>query len=929
MGGKRVKPIKLVLSAFGPYADKVEIDFEKLGGKGLYLITGDTGAGKTTIFDAITFALYGEPSGNVREANMFRSKYAKENTPTYVELSFLYQNKQYHIRRNPEYIRKKEKKEGYTTQKADATLTFPDGRSPVTKSKEVTKAVTELIGIDRNQFIQIVMIAQGDFLRLLLAKTEERSKIFREIFDTKPYYLFQEKIKAEANHLKQVYDSYHSNIMQCIKRISCDKEDDLFVDLSDLQASKAIYSIEKTVDLIQQIIQKKETTLNSLEKDLSDIDKTLEQTNQDLGKAQTILNAKEEMKRAQEILIQKEPALAEYQNKVEQAQKKSSVRDTLAVAIETATKKLEDYNELEKQYKIQSQTTQNAKICQQNIQDYHIKLKKLENTLTEQKQKFDTLKNIETIQVKLQAEQKELEEKRTNYRNMLFSLKNYKKIKQIAEQTQQEYQKEATIYTEKMEKLSKMERAFLDEQAGILAATLKEGERCPVCGSLEHPKIAAKTEKAPTKEELEHFKNTVSEYQERVSKLSIETGKQKGNIETLYDNIKVQAKNMIGECPFSEISAIITKKGIETTERIDEITTKLVEIAKQIEQRNSLEQSIVLKEQQQSKITEKLQQLEKDYVILEKEIENNEKQITKLKSTLEYTDKKTAYDKILEMKAEKNNIEKEIQESQKAFEDCATLVKEQQTKIATLKQQISTDVCVDIEQLLQKKKEFTEQKKSITQRRNDVNVSYKSNKATLAEIQEYGSELMETEKKYYFIKSLSDTINGKMVGKERVMLETYIQMTYFERIIAKANVRFMAMSNGQYELKRKESGASRQSQSGLELDIIDHYNGSERSVKTLSGGESFKASLSLALGLSDVIQSSAGGIQIDAMFIDEGFGSLDGESLNQAIKALNSLTEGDRIVGIISHVSEIKERIEKQIVVKKEKIGGSSITIEV
>ena len=230
---------------------------------------------------------------------------------------------------------------------------------------------------------------------------------------------------------------------------------------------------------------------------------------------------------------------------------------------------------------------------------------------------------------------------------------------------------------------------------------------------------------------------------------------------------------------------------------------------------------------------------------------------------------------------------------------------------------------------MQKKKEFTEQKKSITQCRNDVNVSYKSNKATLAEIQEYGSELMETEKKYYFIKSLSDTINGKMVGKERVMLETYIQMTYFERIIAKANVRFMAMSNGQYELKRKESGTSRQSQSGLELDIIDHYNGSERSVKTLSGGESFKASLSLALGLSDVIQSSAGGIQIDAMFIDEGFGSLDEESLNQAIKALNSLTEGDRIVGIISHVSEIKERIEKQIVVKKEKIGGSSITIEV
>lgn len=929
MGGKRVKPIKLVLCAFGPYAEKVEIDFEKLGGKGLYLITGDTGAGKTTIFDAITFALYGEPSGNVREASMFRSKYAKENTPTYVELSFLYQNKQYHIRRNPEYIRKKEKKEGYTTQKADATLTFPDGRSPITKSKEVTKAVTELIGIDRNQFIQIVMIAQGDFLRLLLAKTEERSKIFREIFDTKPYYLFQERIKAEANRLKQVYDGYHSNIIQCIKRISCDKEDDLFLDFSDLQASKTIYSMEKTVNLIQQIIQKDEATWNRLKKELGETDQALEQVNQDFGKAQTILNVKEEMKRAQKILTQKEPVLIEYQKKAEQAQKKSSVRDMLAVTIETATKKLEDYNELEKQCEIQYQTTQNAKICQQNIQDYRTKLKKLEATLTEQKQKFNTLKNIETIQVKLQAEQKELEEKRETYRNMIRSFKEYEKIKQKAEQIQQKYQKEVVIYTEKMEKLSKMERAFLDEQAGILAATLKEGERCPVCGSLEHPKIAAKTAKAPSKEELEHFKNIVSEYQEKISKLSIEAGKQKGNMEILYDNLKMQAENMIGECPFSDISTIITKKGVETSKRIDEITTKLVEIEKQIEQRNFLEQSITSKEQQQLKVKEKLQQLEKECVILEKEMENNKKQIEKLRSTLEYEDKKTAYAKILERKAEKNKIEKEIQESQKAFEDCAILVKEQQTKIATLKQQISDDIFVDIEQLLQKRKNLIEQKKSITYHINTVNVSYESNKTTLGEIQKYGRELMETEKKYHFIKSLSDTINGKMIGKERVMLETYIQMTYFERIIAKANLRFMAMSNGQYELKRKESGASRQSQSGLELDIIDHYNGSERSVKTLSGGESFKASLSLALGLSDIIQSSAGGIQIDAMFIDEGFGSLDEESLNQAIKALNTLTEGDRIVGIISHVSEIKERIEKQIVVKKEKIGGSSITIEV
>lgn len=234
-----MRPIKLTISAFGPYAKETEIILDELGERGLYLITGDTGAGKTTIFDAIAFALYGEASGNEREPGMLRSKYADPKTPTFVELEFFYQGQNYHIRRNPEYMRPKDRGEGMTLQRADAVLEFPDDRLPVTKAKEVTKAVTELIGLDRGQFTQIAMLAQGDFMKLLFSKTEERSKIFREIFHTRPYLAFQEKMKNASGRLQEQYEDVSKSILQYMKDISCDEDDVLAADVKKIRESKA------------------------------------------------------------------------------------------------------------------------------------------------------------------------------------------------------------------------------------------------------------------------------------------------------------------------------------------------------------------------------------------------------------------------------------------------------------------------------------------------------------------------------------------------------------------------------------------------------------------------------------------------------------------------------------------------------------------
>ena len=589
-----------------------------------------------------------------------------------------------------------------------------------------------------------------------------------------------------------------------------------------------------------------------------------------------------------------------------------------------------DYDELEQKNSIKNRNIKNMKILQGTLQNDNVILKQLEQTLFHEKMSFNDLKEIEKVQSKLELQKTELENKREIYREIYTAIKKYNTIVKEYEIAKQKYKNVANFYTNKQQQFTKMQRAFFDEQAGILATTLKQGEKCPVCGSLEHPQIAVLTTQAPTKQELEKCKNDISEYENNMHQLSDIAAEKRGKVKTLQHNIIEQSKKMIGECDFECISSMILQKGKQTANELKVLECQLDEVYQKVQKKINLEKSILENESKQLQINEKIQYIEKDILVLKNEIENNDIQISKLKNNLEYENKQMAVTNILHMKEQKNNIEQQIQQTKKAFEDCLAIIEQQKTTINALKTQISyDDIPEDIQQLFKEQKQLVIQKNNIQKNIDAINVHDNSNKNILQQIQNYANKMEEVKQKYSLTKSISDTVNGKISGKDKVTLETYIQMTYFESIIARANVRFMLMSNGQYELKRKEEGLNRQSQSGLELDVIDHYNGTERSVKTLSGGESFKAALSLALGLSDEIQCSAGGIQIDAMFVDEGFGSLDEESLNQAINTLNRLTEGNRVVGIISHVSEIKERIEKQIVVKKQKIGGSYVVINI
>ena len=399
-------------------------------------------------------------------------------------------------------------------------------------------------------------------------------------------------------------------------------------------------------------------------------------------------------------------------------------------------------------------------------------------------------------------------------------------------------------------------------------------------------------------------------------------------LKALEEEIQKSVKSFDSSIQEEEIEKSLALIGqqMDALEKSEKELEKKLEVAKEaVAEKQKLEAEIPELEQMQKKLQEEEQERRDQLLVSERDKANAEEQAVKVRGKLEFPEKAEAEQKIKELDKQKKEIDKDLNVAQKAFQDCSQSVEAAKTKKKTLEKQIAGNKETDMEELGQARQEVSGAKKELQKQMEEIRIRYENNLKIRNAIDKQSAKLLELERNWTQVREISDTVNGKIKGgsKEKIKFETYIQTNYFDRIIARANTRFMVMSGGQYELKRQTDTDDRKSQSGLELNVIDHYNGSERSVKTLSGGESFKASLSLALGLSDEIQASAGGIQLDTMFVDEGFGSLDEESLEQAMKALNGLTEGNRLVGIISHVQELKARIEKQIVVTKEKAGGS------
>lgn len=919
-----MRPIKLKISAFGPYAGITEIDMTRLGNKGLYLITGDTGAGKTTIFDAICFALYGSASGDIRENSMLRSKYADAETPTEVELEFANKGQIFHIKRNPEYMRPAKRGNGETKQNASAELIMPDG-TVITKEKAVTEKIREIIGVDRNQFSQIAMIAQGDFLKLLLAETKDRQKIFREIFKTGYYQILQDKLKEEAAALSKEFDRAKQSIEQYIAGIVCDSLS-MYAD-SVHRAQNVGMAIEEVLELLGGILTEDEAIDEKLKKQTAEIESKLT----DLNNNKIILKDYEELsKKYHNSIVSLEAA----KETLKQAKISFEREKAKAPEYEEKTKKIA---EIEAQYgdydalstaKVKFQASrkalQKARVdveCNKKEEEKHKQL------IIDIKNELESKKDLDVRKQMLITQKEKLEDEKDRVVGLLDDINIVKELQIQLKNAQERYLKSANDAKAKHEKYLVLNEAFLSEQAGVLASNLESGMPCPVCGSTEHPFKARLAQDAPTEETVKAAKEESDAAQSIMTANSNKASALKAEFESYDKSFRKKLEIEYLTEPYENIEVYLNKVSVNIMSAIDENRQRTLKIDGELIRKANLEKEIPKQEEALLSLQERILSNTKLISSEETNVKQYEEQIEVLENKLLFNTKKDAENAAASLKKEIDMGKKALTEAQTQYNNSEKQISSLTGAIDQMKEAIEKKPEGDLRQIEELLNEAKAIKKEILEGQNNVFARIEQNKKTKENIEKMSTEILEIEKKWTWVKALSNTANGNISGKDKVMLETYIQTTYFDRIISRANSRFMIMTNGQYDLIRSDSASNMRSQSGLELDVIDHYNGTRRSVKTLSGGESFKASLALALGLSDEIQSSAGGIRLDSMFVDEGFGSLDGESLQQAINALTSLADGNRLVGIISHVSELKERIDNQIVVTKAKSGGSTVEI--
>lgn len=917
-----MRPLKITMSAFGPYAGEVTLDMQKLGKSGIYLITGDTGAGKTTIFDAISYALYGEASGNYRENTTLRSKYASADTPTFVELEFEYNNEIYKINRNPEYPRPNKRGEGFTKQSANAELVMPDG-SVITKIKEVSAKVEEIIGINKNQFSQIAMIAQGDFRKLLNCETNERSKIFRKIFKTEPYHNIEIKLSSLFNELKRNREKEKSGIEQYINQLKCNENDTLSLELERAKSGDVL--IEDVIKLAGEIINKDTLEYTKTQKNIESINEEIEKINSNIK----LYENQEATKKAYAEASAHLEELKTKRNECEKAYKSAEAQrerlDNLTRKINLINSKMPKYDELKSLENNINERTQSFEKSNNLLKLKQQEITLLEKEIDEKSKALEEVKGADLLVQKLTVQKEEINKKAEALKELKTEIdrckteqKNLKNAQSFAKSALDEYGALENEYNQ-------IYIAFFNEQAGIIAYELKDGEPCPVCGSTSHPNLARKSENAPSQADVESAQKLAKKAQEKADKARDTASALKSRFDEIAANVKSAAKKLFGtdDNVFDDYNSNINalKKEYDCTLALLKTANEKLDLYKK------LDKEIPKIQEKQKSLLDEISKFNTQKASDEAFISENTKRVTSIKSELDFESADLAKDKLKEYTNLSSDIKNAIEKSKNDFDDIKSKYDTQKGTKASLENALKEFKEIDLVSLNEKSLKLNEYKKDVDKTAKSLYSRIESNKLLVDNISEKRDILKGYDDKYVWLKALSETANGDISGKEKITLETFVQMTYFDSIIRKANIRLLTMSDGQYELVRRSDAETLKKNEGLALDVIDHFNGSTRSVSTLSGGESFMASLCLALGLSDEIQSSNGGIKLDTMFVDEGFGSLDGEALDRALSALTSLSQGNRLVGIISHVDALCDRIDNKIVITKDRTIGSNAQI--
>lgn len=1005
-----MKPVRLEISAFGPYASSVTIDFTLLYQDGLFLITGATGSGKTTIFDAITFALYGEASGSLREAKSLRCDFADYKQETYVDLTFQFKKQIYHIRRSPQYIKPGRK----TPISAQAELTMPDGKIFST-TRDVNQAISTLLGVDVLQFKQIAMIAQGEFTRLIHASSDEKEKIFRKLFGTHHYDRFETLLKEKYNQYKQKIESTMIAIETLKKQI--DEEAAALTTAAFIETTKAkelevkkqlaVQNDEwnqllKTLEEKRQNygwIEKNNTRLDQLEKALVEQSALLEQETKMIRDQQELAEAKkanelmliekqlnEAQRQSQTLLNQEtliEQEIANLNKKAEQIDKAYQAVPQVQQQVQTLHVELKKYQDQIEKLKQLKYLQAKSLILEKEIAECQMLLKALEHKKEENAHDEQLLKafieasqDVELQYFTCQQDLKAIQTQLERHKHLEELEKREAAVHQHYTLQASVYQKEADSYAYLNQQTLHYENRLMLEQAGILAQNLKENAPCPVCGSTHHPQLAQLSDQDLSSETLKKMKAELGMAQSHLQETYQLVLEKKQMFEEIQRQIQFECE-AIGIS--SEEKKAAKEKLIDKMEDLKHQLEALGELKKEVKQKAAQRQQLLKEteniQQKYQKKSDQLQEMhakaaaysgqikgldveaEKEESISEKIIYIQQSITSKTKemetSTQSYNTLHTSLNTLLGQKAgyqnEKKKWEqqchhtqktfdkqlhllfkdllhylsakrssKEISQLEKNYQDYLLAKERNDTLVQSLKNELTSTQKIDLSSLSKEIEALYKQSIIMKDQYQQRLGLYQQNQRLLKQLEKdyHAIALIEPAyQNYYDLYSLTSGNNALKLSFER-----YILAAYFEQILALANIRFQEMTNQRYKMLRKEEKGSRQS--GLDIVIQDYESGTVRDIKTLSGGETFKAALSLALGLSDMIQNFAGGIELDTLFIDEGFGSLDSDSLQQALHVLLHLRQSDKLIGIISHVQELKEQIDRQIVIKKENMDS-------
>lgn len=1033
---------KLIVSAFGPYATEQELDFEKyLDNQNMFVITGNTGAGKTTIFDAINFVLYGEASGSERDGKSLRSDFADSSTKTEVKLWFSLKNKDYYIKRSPQYFRSKQRGEGLTENKAEAELIYDD--KTITGTKEVTRQVEEILGITCEQFKQLVMIPQGEFKKLLNSDSDKKEEIFRKIFGTKVFSDIQNNIKTEANSLKKSIEEVLRDRENKIKSFQLRKDDDLLKSLilnKDLNIELILEEFMKSIDADKEedrILKEKEDNikgkLDNLSKELvlgKEANKKLETLEKYKIDFERLNALKENFKLKEEELRYAKKAVTalNYEEKyIEKKRILDRIRKSLSISIENLNKLKIHLEKAEVDFKKEVEKEPIRNELNKRLDEIQ-GLKEKTLVYKENSEKLNLLKASYTkIKERIEIIKKEIDEKTkllieiNNEINIIQSLKeeaskldieslNYKAkeeklntLKLSIDKLINELSKEKKLredyevlnnnYINKRKIYEALDESFRNNLAGILAKDLEEGKECPVCGSISHPNLAKLEDKDISEDEVKKAKLEEEASRKKMEVSLTNLTKIKAEINSLKnDNINKLFKEIFNEELEEDISLSfnkVSKELVSVEEVLNSINTKKKEVDKEILKELNLSKKKSEIENLNEALRKELEEKNNELLLREGEVKTQEANLNNIvndfkgsiksieelnleekdisnklkvlkeayeKSELDLKNIKTEFDK---ENGNKDTLEKQEKEADTEYNNCVAEFKDkvlslgfknykdyiskrkQESEIEVLENEIqkynvdlsnanklyslTLEECknikfVDIKSIEASIEEVNKERVYINNLLKEVYLRINQNTKILEDCLSFNKKIETQEEKYKTIGRLSKIINGD--NPRKISFERYVLAAYFEDIISAANIRFSKMTNSRFELLRKEEVGDKRKGQGLDLEVYDNYTGKSRDVKTLSGGESFKASLAMALGLSDVVQRYSGGIQLDTIFIDEGFGTLDPESLDIAIETLIDLQDNGRVVGIISHVQELKDRIEVKLEVTSTNQGS-------